>query len=83
MLPLVLLAGLALAEDIPVPLDQLPPPVKAALLARWPGATLLAAEREGAVYDVMLRTVANERWEAEVTPEGIIRDAEREDDNQE
>lgn len=77
---LLLLASLALAEDVPVPLDQLPAPVKAAVLARWPGATLLAAEREGLIYDVELLTGSTERWEAEVTPEGIIREVERQGD---
>lgn len=75
----VLLVQLAVAADVAVPLDQLPAAVKSAVLARFPGATLLAAEREGRTYDVELRTPANEHWEAEVATDGTIREVERKD----
>ncbi len=75
-----LLLQAALAADIPVPLDQLPEAVRAAVLQRYPGATLLEAEREGSVYDVELRTPEGERWEVEVTRDGRIREVERQAD---
>jgi hypothetical protein len=76
-----LLLTLAFAEDeVPVPLSELPEPVKQAVEDKWPGCTFLEAEREGRVYDVEVKTAEGERWEAEVTPKGRIVDVEREDD---
>ncbi len=76
-----LLVGLADARDIPVPLDQVPAIIKAAVLQRFPGATLLACERDGVEWDLEVRTVDGERWEAEVRPNGRIRNVEPADDD--
>jgi hypothetical protein len=79
---LSLLVTLALADDeVPVPLEELPPKVRSAVEARFPGATLVEAEREGKLYDVVVRTAEGELWEAEVKPSGKIVEVEREDDD--
>ncbi len=78
---LTLLATIALADDeVPVPLDALPDKVRSAVEARFPGATLVEAEREGKVYDVTVKTAEGALWEAEVKPNGKILEVEREDD---
>ena len=73
------LLPMALAgDDVPVPLQELPPPVVAAVEAQWPGCTLLEAEKDAGLYDVECRTTAGEVWEAEVKPDGTIVETELE-----
>ena len=81
---MLLLLSLALADDneTPVALEDLPAEVRAAVEARFPGATLIEAELDGKLYDVDVKTAEGELWEAEVTAKGKIKDVEREDDDE-
>jgi uncharacterized membrane protein YkoI len=69
-------------HEVEVELTALPAPVRSAIEARWAGCTLLSAELEGKTYDVEFRTKDGERFEAEVTAAGRIREVEREDDDE-
>jgi hypothetical protein len=69
------------ADEEAIALDALPEPVRAAALKAWPGAELLEAEREGAAYEVTLRSAEGSRMEALFRADGslIARDAEAAD----
>ncbi len=67
------------ADEVAVPIGDLPAAVLDALDARFPGATLLSAELEGDVYDVDLLDADGVCLEAEVTPDGTLMEVETED----
>jgi hypothetical protein len=66
-------------DEVPVPLDQLPPAVSAAIEQRWPGATLLEAEKEEGAYEVEIVTTGGERLEVELTSDGAVLETEPEE----
>jgi hypothetical protein len=68
-------------HDEKVPLASLPKAVVDAIAARWPGATLLEAEKERGGFEVEFKATDGVRYEAEVSPDGTIGDVEVEDDD--
>jgi hypothetical protein len=65
--------------DEAIPLDELPGEVTAAMEANWPGATWLAAEKEGNTWGVEFVTVDGEHLEAEFDADGNVIETERAD----
>lgn len=76
------LLAFARSDEQEVPVADLPAVVTAAVLAGWPGATLLEAERKGTAYEVELRTIDSVHLEALFQADGtlIASAAESEDD---
>lgn len=75
----LLFALSAASRDVAVPLAELPPPIRAAIEARWPGCTLTEAERERGTYDVQITTATGEHYEVEADARGTILEVEREE----
>jgi hypothetical protein len=67
--------------EVPVALADLPAAVTDAIEAKWPGAKLIEAEKEGETFEVEFKTAAGERLEAEVAPDGKIGKVENEDED--
>src|SRR5262245_58377632 len=59
-----------------IPLEDLPDAVTDAMEARWPGATWLAAEKEGNTWGVEFVTVDGEHLEAEFDRDGNLLEQE-------
>jgi hypothetical protein len=66
------LLAFAKAEEQEIPVAELPAAVSAAVLAGWPGASLLEAERKGTAFEVELRSGAGERIEALFAADGAL-----------
>ncbi|MCO5165074.1 MAG: PepSY domain-containing protein [Planctomycetes bacterium] len=75
-------SGLAVFAGEPIPLEELPVAVVEAIEQRFPGAQLLAAEREHddgrLLYEVKVKS-EGALYEVEVTEDGVVVDVDRED----
>ena len=59
--------------------EELPAAVREAIAARWPGSTVLSAERERGRYEVQLREADGAKREVTLTAAGQLREDEREE----
>lgn len=72
MIALLLTSLLTFAKDTPLDVKDLPPAVKASVMKKYPGATIVKAEKDDGKFELEIH-VGSAKHEMYVEPDGTIR----------